>query len=65
MINLAEKIYNSVIKLLKSHKDLNKIITNIYDITPSKISLPYINVHISNLKTLNTFNNNIFKVQML
>ncbi|QGR03381.1 hypothetical protein EDL79_02130 [Ehrlichia ruminantium] len=65
MIDSTQIIYNSVLKLLKSHRDLSKIITNIYDITPNKVSLPYVNVQINNLKTLTTFNKNILKVQIL
>ncbi|QLK56900.1 hypothetical protein [Ehrlichia ruminantium] len=65
MIDLVQNIYTSVLKSLKSHRELNKIVTNIFDITPNNVSLPYLNVHISNFKTLSTFDNNIFKAQIL
>ncbi|CEI85449.1 hypothetical protein DRF75_02410 [Ehrlichia minasensis] len=57
-------ILNSIIKLLKSNNHLMSIVSNIYDIIPNKVSLPYVHIYISNLKTLNAFNNNMSKIQL-
>ena len=65
MTYTIKEIYNSVIQLLKSHEDLANIVTDIYDTIPNKPSLPYIHMYISYLKTLNIFNNDMSKIQLL
>ncbi|ABD45425.1 hypothetical protein ECHLIB_0473 [Ehrlichia chaffeensis str. Liberty] len=64
MTDITKEIFNSVIKLLQSNNNLTNTVTDIYDIIPNKVSLPYIYVYISNLKTLNTFNSNMLKIQL-
>ncbi|AHX05067.1 hypothetical protein EHF_0589 [Ehrlichia japonica] len=64
MTNITQEIFNSIIKLLKSNNNLINIITDIYDVIPNKVSLPYMYMYISNLKTLNTFNSNMSKIQL-
>ena len=58
-------ILNSIIKLLKSNNNLMSIVNNVYDTIPNKVSLPYIHIYTSHLKTLNAFNNNMSKIQLL
>ena len=65
MTDTIKEIYNLIVKLLKSHKNLENIVTNIYDIVPNKPSIPYIHIYISYLKTLNIFNNDMSKIQLV